>query len=326
MRHQLNIALLITGLLVSSNANAVLATVVNQLIQNASDILHLGATEEVGVSTAATASATLADVATNAEGHALGAATTEAGIVEDQANFAKEVEKWVEEKKHWFDEKVMQSRAVVEAIKIKDKMQESVDKLSALRAAGESAMEKVISDADADHLPDDYTAGLQTVASAATPLPGELNTATAFEIITGRIGEAFGMGGSDTKMKMDDARAAYNRTLSELAYKQAGERRLAIKGYSDVLSSNNPNKDNLDIKDITDLQARIQSTQLELLNEQLKLQSLAVIQKSQEQVEQQMLKKQRLAALGLGQGADGSITSFISQAATGAVVWNIPEL
>jgi hypothetical protein len=153
---------------------------------------------------------------------------------------------------------------------------------------------------------------------------GELGVASGFEIITGRIGEAFGMkAGSDNKMKMDDARAAYNRTLSELAYKQAGERRVAIKGYSDVLSSSNPNKDNLDLKDITDLQARILSTQLELVNEQLKLQSLAVIQKSQEQVEQQMLKKQRLSALGLGQGAEGSITSFISQAGAAATVWSI---
>lgn len=325
MKHQLNIAILVVSIFASSNANAAIATIANQLIQNASDILHLAATEEVGVATAATAEATLADVATNAEGHALGAATTEAGIAEDQANFAKTVEKWIAQKKHWFETEVMQSRAVVEAIKIKDTMQQSVDALSALRTAGESAMDKVISDAEADHLPDDYTGGLQKVASGETPALGEANTASVFEIITGRIGEAFGMkGASDNKMKMDDARAAYNRTLSELAYKQAGERRLAIKGYSDVLSSNNPNKDKLDIKDITDLQARIQSTQLELLNEQLKLQSIAVIQQAQEQVEEQMLKKQRLAAMSLSQSGDGSITSLISQAATSAVVWNIP--
>lgn len=324
MKHQLNIAILVASIFVSSNANAAVATIANQLIQNASDILHIAATEEVGVATAATAEATLADVATNAEGHATGAAVAEAGIMEDAANFAKEVDKWIEEKKHWFETKIMQSRAVVEAIKIKDTVQQSVDALSALRSTGESAMAKVISDAEADHLPDDYTKGLENVAGAKPPLAGELSTASAFDIITGRIGEAFGMdAGSDKKMKMDDARAAYNRALSELAYKQAGERRVAIKGYSDVLSSTNPNKDKLDIKDITDLQARIQSTQLELLNEQLKLQSLAVIQKSQEQVEQQMLKKQRLAALGLAQGEDGSITSFISQAATTAVVWNI---
>lgn len=323
MKHQLNIVILVASIFVSSNANAALATIANQLIQNASDILHLGATEEVGVSTAATAEATLADVATNAEGHATGAAVAEAGIAEDQANFAKQVETWIERKKDWFETKVMQSRAVVEAIKIKDTVQQSVDALSALREAGESTMDKVLSDAEADHLPDDYTEGLKKVAKKDDPLRNNLSAASAFDIVAGRIGEAFGMKASDNKMEMDDARAAYNRALSELAYKQAGERRVAIKGYSDVLSSTNPNKDKLDIKDITDLQARIQSTQLELLNEQLKLQSLAVIQKSQEQVEEQMLKKQRLAAMSLSKSGEGSLVSLISQAATSAVVWNI---
>lgn len=325
MKHQLNIAILVASIFVSSNANAAVATVANQAIQNAADIVKMGYLTDIAAASTTTAGATVADVEANVVGHGTTAATTEAGFIEEALNFVKETEKWIAEKYHWAKDEIMAAQGVSEAIKIKDAMQESVDKLSALRAAGESAMDKVISDAEADHLPDNYTTGLENVASAAPPLAGELSTASVFEIITGRIGEAFGMkGASDNKMEMDDARAAYNRTLSELAYKQAGERRVAIKGYSDVLSSSNPNKDNLDLKDITDLQARIQSTQLELLNEQLKLQSLAVIQQAQEQVEEQMLKKQRLAAMSLSQSGAGSITSLISQAATSAVVWNIP--
>jgi hypothetical protein len=324
MKHQLSIAILVASIFVSSNASAALATTGNQMLQNIADVKKIGLLGDIaGVSTT-TAAASVADVKANVVGHGTTAATTEAGFIEQAINFVKETEKWIAEKYHWAKDEIMAAHGVAEAIKIKDAMQESVEKLSALRTTGESAMAKVLSDAEADHLPDDYTAGLQKVVDGSVPVAGELSTASTFEIITGRIGEAFGMeAGSDNKMKMDDARAAYNRTLSELAYKQAGERRVAIKGYSDVLSSSNPNKDNLDLKDITDLQARILSTQLELVNEQLKLQSLAVIQKSQEQVEQQMLKKQRLSALGLGQGAEGSITSFISQAGAAATVWSI---
>jgi hypothetical protein len=291
------------------------------------------ATAETASAATEGAAASTADAGINAEGHALTAATDEAGFIEQAMQYVKEAQQWVEQKVSWVKEQTLLGQGVTEAIAMKDKLQEQVSKLTALRSAGEGAMAKVLNDENVDHLPDDYTAGLQNAADAindptkqgALAAVGEGKTATLFETVTGRIGEAFGIGGSDEKLKLDNAAAAYNRTLSELAYLQAGQRRVAIKGYSDVLSSKNPEAANLDIKDITDLQARIQSTQLELVNEQLKLQSLAIMQKAQEQVAQQMAKQQRLAFLGVNTGSDvtGALTSFVSQAATAATVWNV---
>jgi len=82
--------------------------------------------------------------------------------------------------------------------------------------------------------------------------------------------------------------AALNRVLSEESFKQSGER---IDGLQQMLNKVNQAPDE---KDIQDLQARIQAEQILLQNEQLRLASLAQLQKSQGDIAVQQASEIRM--------------------------------
>jgi len=287
---------------------------------------EIATAETAGAATEGAAAAT-ADAGINAEGHALTAATDEAGFLEQAMDFVKQTEQWVEQKVAWVKEETLLGQQLTEAQALVDKGQEQLEKISGFRTEGQGVADKLAADKAADHLPDDYTTGLQNAADAMNdPVKqaalsgiGEGGTATLFDTVTGRIGQAFGIGGSDEKLKLDNAAAAYNRTLSELIYRQAGQRGATLKGYgTDANGANN-------LMSSSVLTARIQAAQADIANEQIKIEAIAVIQKAQEQVAQQMAKQQRLSILGVNTGTDasGTLTSFVSQAATAATVWNV---
>ncbi len=134
------------------------------------------------------------------------------------------------------------------------------------------------------YLPDSYEDGLQKVLNGggnSTFMDG------AADSIKSHIENMTGYN-TDDKTELNKAQAIYNRSLAALAYQQASQRMAKIKEIQQKFKEHGTED-----KDVQDFMANSATYDASLQNDQLKLQSLILLQQAQLDVEQQRTKQRR---------------------------------
>lgn len=247
-----------------------------------------------------------AHIGATASGHASTAGATVAGWAKDMANFIETKAKWVQEKVHWVKNETELGQTVMTLLDTKDKVQESIDKMDGVRKQGQAALKQELDMGDG-YLPDHYDQQLKLV-DAGLGNGKTVDVLSTFQKVALHITDAVGIT-SDDVLEENNKQAGLNRSLAEMAYTQGSMRHAYLVGMeSDINSAE-------EAKDIMDVQARIQLMQTQVANEQIKVNSLAVLQASQEAVERQRRKEARLESL--------KMKDMLVSGATALAVWNM---
>lgn len=121
------------------------------------------------------------------------------------------------------------------------------------------------------YLPDDYN----DVVTDGIGTSADIIDAIKDEVVT-----------SSEMLESNAKQAAINRALGDLAYKQASGRFDRLQGLMDEIENAELPKEKMD------LQSRMVAEQMMLQNEQIKLASLQILTKAQEQLDEQRKKEQ----------------------------------
>lgn len=237
-----------------------------------------------------------AHIAASGIGHATTNGTNVAGWAQRVADFIKETQKWVQEKVHWVKNETELGKTVMELSKANDILQDAYDGATDLRNLGSDSIQAEIT-AQQGYLPDSYEEGMKFAIGGAG---NGVDLSGAFGNLMGHIADAANLT-SDQKLEQNQMQSALNRSLAELAYKQASGRRPNLEALAD-----NIDHDAKDLKDTADLQARILAQQALIANEQIKVSSLILLQEAQYRVEKQREKERRLETLSMPDGVIGT--------------------
>jgi hypothetical protein len=132
-------------------------------------------------------------------------------------------------------------------------------------------------------LPDSYEDGLRRVVNKG----GNSTFLDEYSAPVRKYVEDMTDYNTDDKTELNKAQAVYNRSLAALAYQHATQRNTKIQSMIGEIKGAGEDKD------VQDLQANMLGYQATLQNEQLKLQSLILLQQAQLNVEQQRTKQRR---------------------------------
>lgn len=183
--------------------------------------------------------------------------------------------KWVKDSAH---QALVESEWVKQLTAMKDqydKLQEQVDITKGITDLA-SIKNSVEDKAAWSYLPDDYN----TVVN-----DGVGSSAGIVDFIKAEAGLT-----SSELLESNQKQAAINRALGDLAYEQASNRRAKLQSMLDTIETT------VDPKEKEDLQSRILAEQTMLQNEQIKLSSIQILTRAQEQLDvvrkkQQIVKK-----------------------------------
>lgn len=235
-------------------------------------------------------------IAATGIGHATTNATNVAGWAQRIADFIKETQKWIQEKVHWVKNETELGKTVMELSKANDILQDAYDGATDLRNLGSNSLQSELA-AQNGYLPDSYEEGMKFAIGEAG---NGVDLSGAFGGVMGHIADGANLT-SDQKLEDNQRQSALNRSLAELAYKQASGRRPNLEALID-----NIDHDAKDLKDTADLQARIQAQQALIANEQIKVNSLILLQEAQYRVEKQREKERRIETLSMPSGVLGT--------------------